>query len=226
MFTSVTRRPVRFSTRLITLRRVASATRGIDSPSSTVMVRSTAASSSPTSTLTPLESFPPLVPPVTLPATLCRIPPTAAEAPPPICAFSTSCAATPAIWETTALLIVVLPISLWSGLPWLLPVFSLMLVLSVHSSDGWHLNSTQVPRTSPAEAGSIAYPRHCRRLSSCLPCLSRYQTPSPPAHGLRKETPHKKKAPQMRGLQEVAGAGFEPATFGLSARRATRLLHP
>src|SRR5918993_4993711 len=132
MFTSVTRRPERLSTRLITLRRAASVIWGIDWPYSMAIVRSTAASSSPTSTLTPLEKFPPplVLPPVTLPATLCRNPPTAAEAPPPICTFSTSCAAMPAIWETTALLIVVLPISLLSGLPWLLPLTSLMPVLS------------------------------------------------------------------------------------------------
>src|SRR5919107_4004593 len=93
-----------------------------------VIARSTAASSSPTSTLTPLEKLPPLVlPPVTPPATLCRNPPTAAEVPPPICTFSTSCAAMPAIWATTVLLIVVLPISPFSGLP---PLPSLMLVLS------------------------------------------------------------------------------------------------
>src|SRR5215212_6357693 len=93
-----------------------------------VIARSTAASSSPTSTLTPLEKLPPLVPPpVTPPATLCRNPPTAAEVPPPICTFSTSCAAMPAIWATTVLLIVVLPISPFNGLP---PLRSLMLVLS------------------------------------------------------------------------------------------------
>src|SRR5829696_9133865 len=98
-----------------------------------VIVRSTAASSSPTSTLTPLEKFPPplVLPPVTLPATLCRNPPTAAEVPPPICTFSTSCAAMPAIWATTALLIVVLPISPFSGLPWLPALPSLMPFLSV-----------------------------------------------------------------------------------------------
>src|ERR671912_1968253 len=129
MFTSVTRRPERLSTRLITLRRAASVIWGIDWPYSMAIVRSTAASSSPTSTLTPLEKFPPplVLPPVTLPATLCRNPPTAADVPPPICTFSTSCAAMPAIWATTVLLIAVLPISPLSGLP---PLPSLMLVLS------------------------------------------------------------------------------------------------
>src|SRR5829696_3881098 len=70
------------------------------------------ASSSPTSTLTPREKFPDEL----VPVTLCRKPPTAAEVPPPICTFSTSWAATPAIWETTVSLIVVLPRSLWRGL--------------------------------------------------------------------------------------------------------------
>src|SRR5688500_2329904 len=36
----------------------------------------------------------------------------------------------PAIWDTTELLMVVVPISLLRGLPWLLPLLSLMLVLS------------------------------------------------------------------------------------------------
>src|SRR5918994_5442587 len=96
------------------------------------MVRSMAASSSPTSTLTPLEKLPPLLvlPPVTPPVTLCRKPPTAAVAPPPIWTFSISCAAMPAICATTELLTVVVPISLLRGLPWLLPLLSLMLVLS------------------------------------------------------------------------------------------------
>ena len=31
---------------------------------------------------------------------------------------------------------------------------------------------------------------------------------------------------QLSYLGEIAGAGFEPATFGLWARRASRLLHP
>src|SRR5918995_6455265 len=86
------------------------------------MVRSMAASSSPTSTLTPLEKLPPLLvlPPVTPPVTLCKKPPTAAVAPPPIWTFSTSWAAMPAIWETTELLTVVVPISVLRGLPWLL----------------------------------------------------------------------------------------------------------
>src|SRR5919112_5586228 len=93
-----------------------------------VIVSPTAPSPSPPSPFPPLEYFPPLVlPPVTPPATLCRNPPTAAEVPPPICTFSTSCAAIPAIWATTVLLIAVLPISPLSGLP---PLRSLMPVLS------------------------------------------------------------------------------------------------
>ena len=44
-----------------------------------------------------------------LPVTLWRKPPTAAVAPPPICTFSTSWAAMPAIWATTGLLMEVLP---------------------------------------------------------------------------------------------------------------------
>ena len=31
---------------------------------------------------------------------------------------------------------------------------------------------------------------------------------------------------QLSYLGKIAGAGFEPATFGLWARRASRLLHP
>jgi hypothetical protein len=55
------------------------------------IVRSMAASSSPTSTLTPRETLPPFVLlPVTLPATPCKNPPTAVEVPPPIWTFSTS----------------------------------------------------------------------------------------------------------------------------------------
>src|ERR671917_1123819 len=72
-----------------------------------------AASSSPTSTLTPREKFPDEL----VPVTLCRNPPTAAVVPPPICTFSTSWAAMPATWETTASLMVVLPRSLWRGVP-------------------------------------------------------------------------------------------------------------
>src|SRR5215211_6590791 len=98
-----------------------------------VVVRSTAASSSPTSALTPLvySTLPEL--PVTLPVTLCRKSPTAAEEQPPIWIPSTpaSSAALPAICATTVLLIVVLPISPLSGLPWLPTLPSLMPFLSV-----------------------------------------------------------------------------------------------
>src|SRR5918998_2446902 len=76
-----------------------------------------AASPSPTSTLTPREKFWDEPWPVTEPVTLCRKPPTAAVVPPPICTFSTSWAAMPAIWETTASLMVVVPRSLWRGFP-------------------------------------------------------------------------------------------------------------
>src|SRR5829696_7623576 len=108
MLTSVTRNPTKFSTRLITLLRTASETCGMDLPYSTASERSTAVSSSPTSTVTPrVVSDPPL--------TLSRTPPTAREVPPPICTPSTSCAAMPVTWETTALLMVVLPRSVLSG---------------------------------------------------------------------------------------------------------------
>src|SRR3712207_5554348 len=57
MFTSVTLRPTRFSTRLMTFLRTASATWWIALPYSTLILRSTAASTSPTSTETPRLSL-------------------------------------------------------------------------------------------------------------------------------------------------------------------------
>src|ERR687893_633421 len=80
MFTSVTCRPTSDSTLLMTLRRAASVSWGIDCPYSMAIVRSMAASWVPTSTLTPLEKLlPPELPP-TAPVTLWRKPPTAALA--------------------------------------------------------------------------------------------------------------------------------------------------
>ena len=80
-FTSVTRNPTRLSIRLETLRRTASASWGMDFPYSAVSVRSTAASSWPTSTLTPWVWPPP--PPVIEPAPVEAPPPPVVEAPPP-----------------------------------------------------------------------------------------------------------------------------------------------
>src|ERR687898_593981 len=123
MFTSVTRRPTRLSTRLITLRLTASASWGMDLPYSAVSVRSTADSSWPTSTETPCVWLPP--PPVMEP----RMPPTACEAPLPILMPSTSWAAIPAIFDTTLSEMLVEPRSVCSGLLcW--DLSSLMLLLS------------------------------------------------------------------------------------------------
>jgi hypothetical protein len=81
----------------------ASDTCGDDLPYSTAIERSTAVSSSPTSTVTPRVWPEP-------PPTLSRTPPTVRVAP-PICTASTSWAAMPATWETTVMLMVVLPCS-------------------------------------------------------------------------------------------------------------------
>src|SRR5919107_5489606 len=144
-----------------------------------VIARSTAASSSPTSTLTPLEKLPPLVLlPVTPPVTLCRNPPTAAEVPPPICTFSTSCAAMPAIWETTVLLIVVLPISPLSGLP---PLASLMPVLSdpyfppEMKSARHHAQLSRLP-TPPSQILNSAAP-HAYAGTDCQENVQKKQRP-------------------------------------------------
>jgi hypothetical protein len=114
MLTSLTRKPIRFSTRLMTLVRTASETCGIDLPYTMAIVSSMTLSSSPTSTVTPRAAPDP-------PRTLSKTPPTARAVPPPICTPSTSCAAMPATWETTALLMVVLPRSVFSGLSCFLP---------------------------------------------------------------------------------------------------------
>src|SRR5215212_5969754 len=118
MFTSVTRRPMRLSTRLITLRLTASASWGMDLPYSAVSVRSMADSSWPTSTETPCVWLPP--PPVMEP----RMPPTACEAPLPILLPSTSWDAIPATFDTTLSEMLVLPRSVCSGL--LLLLWSVM----------------------------------------------------------------------------------------------------
>ena len=76
MLTSVTRSPTKFSTRLMTFVRTASEICGMDLPYSTVIERSIAVSSSPTSTVTPRVVLDP-------PLTLSRTPPTARDAPPP-----------------------------------------------------------------------------------------------------------------------------------------------
>src|SRR5215212_9655083 len=73
MFTSVTLRPVRFSTRFITLLRTASVVRGICLPYSTANEKSAAASSAPTSTETPRVWLPPRTPD-TAPGILSRTP--------------------------------------------------------------------------------------------------------------------------------------------------------
>src|SRR5215216_4996605 len=104
MFTSTTLRPVRPSTRFMTLRRTASEICGIALPYSTAIESSTASSSSPTSTETS-RVCPPLV-------TLSKKAPTARAVPPPICIPSTSWAAMPAILETTLSLMIAPPRSL------------------------------------------------------------------------------------------------------------------
>src|SRR5215216_5567206 len=131
MLTSVTLSPTRFSTRLMTLRRTASAIWGIGLPYSTVMVRSTAASTVPTSTVTPRDWPPPAPPPVTL----LKIPPIAWVVPPPIRTPSTSCAAMPEILETTLSSILVPPRSVWSGLPCCWVLCSLILPCSPFSKE-------------------------------------------------------------------------------------------
>jgi hypothetical protein len=86
MFTSVTLRPTRFSTRLMTFLRTASAVWGMALPYSTVMVRFTAASTSPASTETPRLWLP-----LPTPGTALMMFPTAWEVPPlPIRTPSTS----------------------------------------------------------------------------------------------------------------------------------------
>src|SRR5829696_7008040 len=135
MLTSVTLSPVRFSTRFITLRRTSSVVCGITVPYSMAIVRSKAASSSPTSAETPLVSLPPPLvelPPPTALVTLPKNPLTAAAVLPPICTFSTSCAATPAILLTAASPMVVRP-RCWRGC-WLcccslMSLFFLLLLL-------------------------------------------------------------------------------------------------
>src|SRR5215217_7684401 len=111
MFTSVTLRPVRFSTLFITLLRTASVICGICLPYSTAIERSAAASSVPTSTETPRVWLPPPTPD-TRPGTLSRSPLIARAAPPPVCTPSTSWAAMPTILATTASPMVVAPRSL------------------------------------------------------------------------------------------------------------------
>src|SRR5829696_8781476 len=126
--TSVTLRPTRLSTRLMMFWRTAWAIWGIDLPYSTVSVASIAASTSPTSTETPRDWLPlPTLPPVTL----LKIPPIAWLLPPPIRTPSTSCAAMPAILETTLSSILVPPRSVWSGLSCCWVLCSLMLLCSL-----------------------------------------------------------------------------------------------
>src|ERR671918_1573947 len=104
----------------------------MDMPYATVSVTSTAASTSPTSTETPRD-WPPL-PPLP-PGTRLRSPPIACWVPPPIRTPSTSCAAMPAILETTLSSILVPPRSVWSGLSCCWVLCSLILPCSPFSKE-------------------------------------------------------------------------------------------
>ena len=101
--------PVMVWTRSVILRRTSSTVWRMFLLYSTPILRSMAASVLPTSTEIPL-----VLPsePVRLPST----PPAVLEAPPPMWTPSTSCAAMPAMVETTVPLMVVAPRSLSSGL--------------------------------------------------------------------------------------------------------------
>src|ERR687889_428740 len=157
MLTSVTLSPVRFSTRFITLRRTSSVVCGITVPYSMAIVRSKAASSSPTSAETPLvRLLPPPVelPPPTAPVTLPKNPLTAAAVLPPICTFSTSCAATPAILLTAASPMVVRP-RCWLCCCSLMFWFLLLLLLL------WFRDGGCVPTGRPRHSSRCLGPKIC-----------------------------------------------------------------
>src|ERR671918_45732 len=101
--------PVMLCTRSVILRRTSSTVWRMFLLYSIPILRSMAVSVLPTSTEIPLVL---LSEPVKLPST----PPAVLEAPPPMWTPSTSCAAMPAIEETTLSLIIVAPRSLRSGL--------------------------------------------------------------------------------------------------------------
>ena len=108
-FSSLTRSPVILWMRSVILRRTSSTVWRMFLLYSIPILRSMAVSVLPTSTEIPLVL---LSEPVRLPST----PPAVLEAPPPMLTPSTSCAAMPAIEETTVSLIIVAPRSLRSGL--------------------------------------------------------------------------------------------------------------
>ena len=108
-FSSVTWSPVMLWTRSEILRRTSSTVCRMSLPYSIPIVRSMAASTVPISVETPRVWLPE-------PVILLTMLPAAREALPPMWTPSTSCAAMPAIRETTESLMMVLPRSLTSGL--------------------------------------------------------------------------------------------------------------